>query len=66
MPRPYRMWAYPIPGIVALLGWLFVFATTQPLVILFGVAVLAAGGAAFLLWSWNTKRWPFGLVEAAP
>ena len=66
MPRPYRMWAYPIPGVVALLGWLFVFATTQPVVILFGIAVLAAGGAAFLLWLWNTKRWPFGLVEAAP
>jgi amino acid transporter len=65
MPRPYRMWLYPIPGIVALLGWVFVFATTEPLVILFGIAVLAAGGAAFLLWSWNTKRWPFGLVEAA-
>jgi amino acid transporter len=63
MPRPYRMWLYPIPGIVALLGWIFVFATTAPLVILFGVGVLALGGVAFLIWSWNTKRWPFGLVE---
>jgi hypothetical protein len=27
--------------------------------------VLALGGVAFLVWSWNTKRWPFGLVEAA-
>ncbi|HEY4218991.1 MAG TPA: APC family permease [Gemmatimonadaceae bacterium] len=65
MARPYRMWLYPLPGIVALLGWVFVFATTQPLVILFGVGVLALGGVAFLIWSWNGKRWPFGLVEAA-
>jgi amino acid transporter len=64
MKRPYRMWLYPIPAIVAMLGWIFVFATTQIDVIFFGVGVLALGFVAFLLWSWNTKRWPFGLVEA--
>jgi len=65
MPRPYRMWLYPIPAIVALLGWIFVFVTTQVQVIYFGIAVLALGVVAFLLWSWNIKRWPFGLAEAA-
>src|SRR6185437_9668072 len=64
MPRPYRMWLYPIPALVALLGWIFVFATTQVQVIFFGIGVLALGVVAFLLWSWNTKRWPFGLAEA--
>jgi basic amino acid/polyamine antiporter, APA family len=64
MPRPYRMWLYPLPALVALLGWIFVFATTQLWVILFGVGVLALGCLAFLLWSWNTDRWPFGLEEA--
>src|SRR2546423_1342779 len=64
MPRPYRMWLYPIPAAVALLGWIFVFATTQGSVILFGVGGLALGVWALLLWSWNTKRWPFGLAEA--
>ena len=64
MPRPYRMWLYPLPALVALVGWLFVFATTQLRVILFGVGVLVLGCLAFLLWSWNTKRWPFGLEEA--
>src|SRR5207249_4482427 len=29
MPRPYRMWLYPLPALVALAGWIFVFATTQ-------------------------------------
>ena len=64
MPRPYRMWLYPVPALVALVGWLFVFATTQLRVILFGVGVLVLGCLAFLLWSWNTNRWPFGLEEA--
>ncbi len=65
MPRPYRMWLYPLPALVALAGWIFVFATTQVAVILFGVGVLAMGCLAFLLWSWNTERWPFGLEAAA-
>jgi amino acid transporter len=65
MPRPYRMWLYPIPAVIAILGWIFVFATTQLRVIAFGVGVLVAGCLAFLLWSSNTKRWPFGLEEAA-
>jgi amino acid transporter len=64
MPRPYRMWLYPIPALVALLGWIFVFATTQIQVIFFGIAVLGLGVVAFLVWSWRTKLWPFGMAEA--
>ncbi|AHG93554.1 amino acid permease-associated region (plasmid) [Gemmatirosa kalamazoonensis] len=65
MPRPYRMWLYPVPALVALVGWIFVFATTAPRVIMFGLGVLALGGLAFLVWSWRTTRWPFALQEAA-
>jgi amino acid transporter len=59
MPRPYRMWLYPLPALVALVGWIFLFATTQLRVILFGVGVLALGCVAFMVWSWSTKGWPF-------
>ena len=55
MPRPYRMWLYPVPAVVALLGWVFVFATTQFRVILFGVGVLALGCVAFLIFA-RTQR----------
>ncbi|MGH7604806.1 MAG: APC family permease [Gemmatimonadaceae bacterium] len=65
MPRPYKMWLYPVPALIAVLGWLFVFATTQLRVIIFGVVALAVGYLAFLLWSWNTKRWPFVAEETA-
>jgi amino acid transporter len=50
MPRPYRMWLYPIPAFVAMIGWIFVFATTEIRVIAFGVGVLALGCVAFLIW----------------
>jgi APA family basic amino acid/polyamine antiporter len=61
MPRPYRIWMYPLPALVALAGWIFVFATTDVRVILFGLGVLALGGVAFLLWSRAAARWPFAL-----
>ena len=51
MERPYRMWLYPLPAATALLGWIFVFATTSAQVILFGVGVLALGCLAFVVWS---------------
>ncbi len=63
LPRPYRMWLYPLPALVALLGWLFLFVTTQLKVIAFGLGVLALGCVVFLIWSWKTQRWPFGLEE---
>jgi amino acid transporter len=51
MERPYRMWLYPIPAVVALVGWIFVFATTELRVIVFGLAVLAVGCLVFTLWA---------------
>lgn len=59
MPRPYRIWLYPATTIVALAGWLFIFATTGVAVMLFGIGVLALGSAAFLLWSYRLRQWPF-------
>jgi amino acid transporter len=59
MPRPYRIWLYPATTIVALVGWLFIFATTGVAVMLFGIGVLVLGSAAFLLWSYRLRQWPF-------
>jgi amino acid transporter len=64
MPRPFRMWLYPLPALVALLGWIFVLGTSDPLVILFGLATLALGVVAFFGWSWRTGHWPFEVGQA--
>src|SRR5438046_5500011 len=55
MPRPYRMWLYPLPSLVALLGWIFIFATTPPPVIAFGLAARALGPRGFGAGSWNER-----------
>ncbi|HUK90888.1 MAG TPA: APC family permease [Blastocatellia bacterium] len=59
MSRPYRIWLYPLPNLMALVGWIFIFATTEVRVLLFGTATLLAGFLFFLVWSWRGKRWPF-------
>jgi amino acid transporter len=58
----FRMWLYPLPSLLALAGWIFVFATTDVKVILFGLGTLAAGILVFLVWSWRSRRWPFPAV----
>ena len=54
------MWLYPLPNLVALFGWIFLFATSGTEVIAFGLGTLALGVAAFFAWSKVTRRWPFG------
>jgi len=62
-PRPFRMWLYPLPCLLALVGWLYVYLTAAPLFIGLGLATLLAGVVVFLLWSWRISAWPFA---AAP
>jgi amino acid transporter len=62
MPRPFKIWLYPLPNLIALIGWIFIFATTDVKVILFGLGSLALGVVAFFLWSWRLSKWPFSQV----
>jgi amino acid transporter len=59
MPRPFRIWLYPLPVVIAGAGWLFIFSTTGPRVMLFGLGVLALGVVCFLGWSRRVRQWPF-------
>jgi amino acid transporter len=65
LPRPFRMWLYPLPALVALAGWAFIFATTGVAVILFGLGVLVLGAACFLVWSRRVRQWPFAEARRA-
>jgi amino acid transporter len=59
LPRPYRIWFYPLPNLLALIGWTFVFATTDWTIIAFGLGTLVIGVVCFILWSRHTQQWPF-------
>jgi len=57
--RPFRMWLYPLPALIALCGWIFLFWTTELKLRLGALIALLLGLIFFLVWSWRTKRWPF-------
>jgi amino acid transporter len=59
MPRPFRIWLYPVPLVIAFVGWLFIFSTTGVHVILFGLVMLVLGIACFMVWSLRLRQWPF-------
>jgi basic amino acid/polyamine antiporter, APA family len=57
--RPFRMWLYPVPGIVSLFGWVFVLGTAARRSLLFALAVLVVGSAAYLYRARKRGEWPW-------
>jgi basic amino acid/polyamine antiporter, APA family len=62
--RPYKMWLYPVPLVIAFFGWAFVFLTSGWLYITTGLLTLLVGVLAFLVWARWTTTWPFGPAAA--
>lgn len=56
---PWRMWLYPIPALLAIGAWLWVFSGATPEKQIAGVIAPAAGLVVFLLLSRVRRRWPF-------
>jgi amino acid transporter len=59
LARPFRMWLYPLPCLLALMAWLYLYAAAEWLFIGLGLVTLAAGAVVFIAWSWRTDGWPF-------
>jgi amino acid transporter len=66
--RPYKMWLYPIPSLLALVGWLTIYGYADknspgrhP--IEWSLAWVALGCVAFVVWANLEKVWPFGPKE---
>jgi APA family basic amino acid/polyamine antiporter len=56
IPRPFRMWLYPLPSAIALVGWSYVFAASGARYIAFGLLTLLAGTMAYWLWVKRSER----------
>jgi amino acid transporter len=71
MVRPYRMWLYPLPLIVAGAGWVAVYLYSDanapglhPIELSLGWVAL--GVVLFLVWAKREKTWPFGPLPIEP
>ncbi|MGK4592025.1 APC family permease [Amycolatopsis sp. w19] len=60
LERPYRQWLYPIPTIIALLGWVYIYFSATWLSIGLSVGWIVLGVAAFLAYAKAERVWPFG------
>jgi amino acid transporter len=67
MPRPFRMWLYPVPALLAIVGFLFVLISRKNFQreIRYAVAILIAGLIIYFVRSWKRKEWPFERTEHA-
>jgi len=66
MPRPFRMWLYPLPALLAIAGFAFILLARKDFLreVRYAVAILIVGLAIYLVRSWRRHEWPFALAAA--
>ncbi len=60
--RPFSMWLYPLPVLVALGGWIYILIASGLAYILAGLVLMTAGIMAFLWRARRSREWPFAAV----
>jgi amino acid transporter len=60
-PRPFRMWLYPVPAVMAAMGFLYVLFMRPGFIreIRFALVIIVLGVVIYLLRSWRRREWPF-------
>jgi amino acid transporter len=61
MERPFRMWLYPLPALIAAFGFIYIlFNRPNPTKELkYGLAILVRGTLIYLVRSYSRREWPF-------
>jgi APA family basic amino acid/polyamine antiporter len=61
MPRPFRMWLYPLPALMAIAGFCYILLARKNFQreIKYALVILIAGLVVYFLRSWKRKEWPF-------
>jgi amino acid transporter len=63
VPQPFVMWLYPLPALVSLALWLYIFATGPIEGIVFSFSFFAVAVAAYFLFEGRKRKTPKGDVE---
>jgi amino acid transporter len=60
-PRPFRMWLYPLPALLAVVGFLYVLRVREEWMreVHYAVVIVVVGLVIFFIRSWRRKEWPF-------
>jgi basic amino acid/polyamine antiporter, APA family len=60
-PRPFRMYLYPVPALLAMAGFLYVLVMRPGFMkeIRYAVVIIAVGLIIYMARSWRRSEWPF-------
>jgi basic amino acid/polyamine antiporter, APA family len=62
LPRPFRMWLYPLPALVAATGFVYMLVSRKDALreIRYAAIILVVGILIYAVRAWRIKEWPFG------
>ena len=62
MPRPFRMWLYPVPALVASGSFIFILVSRTGFLreIRYAAVILMVGTVVYCVRAWRRSEWPFG------
>jgi len=69
--RPFRMWLYPLPALLAIAGFLFILFKRENALkeVRYAAVILLAGLAIYMVRAWRGREWPFAgrrTLQATP
>jgi len=67
-PRPFKMWLYPVPALIALIGFVYVLFMRPGFQkeIKYAVALIIAGLIIYFIRSYRRGEYPFSSAETLP
>jgi amino acid transporter len=65
MERPFRIWLYPLPVLIAIAGFLYILFSRPNFAreIFFAMLVVLTGTAIYLLRAYRRREWPFARLQ---
>jgi amino acid transporter len=62
LARPFRMWLYPLPALIAAGGFVFMVISRANSIaqLRYALLILITGVAIYLARAWRNREWPFG------
>ncbi len=67
MARPFRMWLYPLPALLAIAGFLFILFNREhwQKEIRYAMLILLAGLVIYMFRAWRGGDWPFAVIKSS-
>src|SRR5271157_4073814 len=62
LPRPFRMWLYPLPALIAAASFVFILISRRNFQreVRYAAVILVVGIAIYTVRAWRRGEWPFG------